>query len=235
MAAGASYRRDGDVIEFVLHRPERRNALGAAEWAVLDAAVAEAETGAGDILVLRAEGDFFCAGVDLAWIEETRQRGNLLELIESNGETLMRLDRLPQLVIVAVNGPALGIGAHLAMCGDILLAVRSSYFAFPEAKLGIPDVMHFRWLEQRLGRNAALDMLLLGQRLSAEDALARGVAGHVVDDAAALTAAAEDYVTRLRAVDSSVRRAVKAAAASRADADLQFNACAAVTAKRREP
>lgn len=235
MAAGASYRRDGDVIEFVLHRPERRNALGAAEWAVLDAAVAEAETGAGDIFVLRAEGDFFCAGVDLAWIEETRQRGNLLELIESNGETLMRLDRLPQLVIVAVNGPALGIGAHLAMCGDILLAVRSSYFAFPEAKLGIPDVMHFRWLEQRLGRNAALDMLLLGQRLSAEDALARGVAGHVVYDAAALTAAAEDYVTRLRAVDSSVRRAVKAAAASRADADLQFNACAAVTAKRREP
>ena len=101
MAAGASYRRDGDVIEFVVHRPERRNALGAAEWAVLEAAIAEAETGVGDFLLLRAEGDFFCAGVDLAWIEETRREGNLLKLIEDNGETLRRLEnpRAPRVAV----------------------------------------------------------------------------------------------------------------------------------------
>lgn len=228
MAAGASYRRDGDVIEFVVHRPERRNALGAAEWAVLDAAIAEAESGAGDFILLRAEGEFFCAGIDLTWIDETRRGGNLLKLIEDNGETLRRLDKLSQFVIVAVNGPAWGIGTHVALCGDVLLITRSCYFAFPEAKLGIPDVMHFQWLEQRLGRHAAIDMTVLGLRLSAADAVARGVAGHLYDDANALAIASQDYLKRFRGVDPSVRRAIKTAANGRADTRLQLDACRAV-------
>src|SRR5688572_13643217 len=116
MASGASYRREGDLIEIVLHRPERRNALGAAEWAVLDAAIAEAASGACDIVVLRGEGDVFCAGVDLGWIDQQSRAGNLLGLIESNGETLQQLERLPQMILVALNGPALGIGTHLALC-----------------------------------------------------------------------------------------------------------------------
>lgn len=228
MPAGASYRRDGDVIEFVIERPERRNALGAAEWALLEAALAETESREVNTVVLRAEGDFFCAGVDLGWIEAKRKDGRLLQLIEDNGETMTRLDSLPQLVIVAVNGPALGVGAHLALCGDILLMGRSSYLAFPEAKLGIPDVMHMRLLEQRLGRNAAIDMVVLGQRLSAEEAKSRGLAGRVLDDADALNAALEDYLVALRAVDPAVRRAIKSAARGRADADLQLKACATV-------
>lgn len=234
MAAGASYRCDDGVVEFILHRPERRNALGAAEWAMLDAAVGEAENGAGEIVVLRAEGEFFCAGVDLTWIDETSRSGNLLRLIESNGETLWRLESLPQIVVVAINGPALGIGTHLALCGDILLATRSSYFCIPEAKLGIPDVLHVRMLERHLGRTAAIDMTVLGERLPAERAVAGGVIGHVYDGAGDLQRAVEDYVDRLRAVDPAVRRAVKSAAGSRSDTRAQMDACAAVmTAKVR--
>jgi enoyl-CoA hydratase/carnithine racemase len=231
MAAGASYRCDGEVLDIVLYRADRRNALGAAEWAVLDAAIAEAERGASNVVVLRAEGDFFCAGVDLNWMEEASQAGNLLDLIESNGETLRRLENLPQIVLVAINGPALGIGAHLALCGDIVLATRRSYLCFPEARLGIPDVLHFQLLERRLGRSVALDMMLLGQRLAAEDAERGRVFGHVYDDAEGLQRAVSDYQIRLRAVDPAVRRAVKSAAGARSDIRAQLDVCVAVLGK----
>jgi enoyl-CoA hydratase/carnithine racemase len=228
MAAGASYRSADGIIECVLHRPERRNALGAAEWAVLDAAIAAAERGAGEVVVLRGEGDVFCAGVDVQWIEERSRGGDLLGLIESNTDVLRRLGSLDQLVVVALNGPAIGVGAHIALCGDIVLATRSSYLAFPEAKLGIPDVMHFNLLERRLGRTAALDMLLLEKRISATDAAARGVVGHVYDDADALQRALGDYLARLHAIAPGVRRAVKSAADLRSDAPAQVRACMSV-------
>ena len=86
--------------------------------------------------MLRAEGDAFCAGVDLALIEECSRSGSLLKLIEKNGETLRRLDKLTQLVIVAVNGPALGVGAHLALCGDILLRRGRVILHFRKQNLG---------------------------------------------------------------------------------------------------
>jgi 2-(1,2-epoxy-1,2-dihydrophenyl)acetyl-CoA isomerase len=224
MSAGASYRSTDGVIEVMLHRDERCNALGPAEWAVLDAAIAEAEGGAGAVMVMRGEGEFFCAGVDVQWIEERSKSGDLPALIQSNTGTLKRLESLSQLVITALNGPAIGIGAHLALCGDIVLATRSSYLAFPEARLGIPDVMHFSLLEQRLGRTAALDMILLGERMSAAEAATRGVVGHVYDDADALQRAVSDYLGRLQTVAPGVRRAVKAAAGLRADAQAQVRA-----------
>lgn len=228
MAAGASYRGANGVIEFVLHRPERRNALGSAEWMVLDTALTAAENGDDGILVLRGEGDFFCSGLDVKWVEEKSRSGDLLALIKSNSDTLKRLGGLDQIVVVLLNGPAIGIGAHLALCGDIVLATRSSYLAFPEARLGIPDVMHLGQLEQRLGRTAALDMVLLGERMPVTDAVAHGIVGHVYDDADALQRAASDYVARLHMVDPAVRFAVKAAAGSRSDAQAQVRACMSV-------
>ena len=94
--------------------------------------------------------------------------------------------------------------------------------------------MHFRWLEQRLGRNSALDMVMLGRSLSAEDAVARGVAGHLFEDALAVAVPVEDYLSRLRAVDPSVRHAIKAVAGGRADPGLQFKACATAAAAKQD-
>jgi enoyl-CoA hydratase/carnithine racemase len=234
MGAGATYRRDGDLIEIVFHRPERRNALGAAEWAVLDAAIAEAEQGVCEMVVLRGEGAVFCGGVDLDWIRAQSERSALLKLIEDNGETLRRLDRLPQLVIVALNGPAIGIGTHLALCGDIVLATRTTYLCVPEARLGIPDVLHVGLLEQRLGRSTTIDMVLLGQRLTAEEARIRGIFGHVYEHEEALQSAVADYLRRLREVNPAVRRAALSATkrATRADTAAQLEACTAVMNSR---
>jgi enoyl-CoA hydratase/carnithine racemase len=228
MTPGASYVRDGDLLEITFRRPERRNALGAAEWSVLEAAITEAENdGACEFVILRGEGRVFCSGVDLSWIEKkSKEDGGLLGLIEANGRTLQRLELLPQIVIVALNGPALGIGMHIALCADVVLATREAYLCIPEAKLGIPDVLHFKLIEQRLGRSAAIEMVLLGEKLTAEDAMGRGLIGRVCDN---LDHGIADHLTRLRSLGSAVRRAVKAYARDgRSDAPGQLAASASV-------
>ena len=211
MTAGVTYARKGDLLEITLCRPERRNALGATEWIVLEEAILHAEHDETcEFVLLRGEGDFFCSGVDLKLIEESsRSEGGLPRLIEAKGAILQRLERLPQFVIVALNGPAVGIGTHIALCADFILATGASYLWIPEAKLGIADVQHYRLIEQRMGRTAALSMLVLGQRLSAQEAVARGVIGQVYADQAALAEGVTDYLGRLRGVGKSVRSAFK--------------------------
>lgn len=211
MASGVAAAFTGDVLEIVLRRPERRNALGEAEWQALEQAVLEAAAAPDcDFVTIRGDGDFFCSGVDLALIESARQRaGGLLSLIERNGATLRRLERLPQLVIVAMNGPAVGIGTHLALCADILLARESAYLWIPEAKLGIPDVLHYRRLERALGRSAAVSMLALGTRLSVPDAVSKGLVGTSLAADADIAGAIADCLAQLRAAPKPVRRALK--------------------------
>lgn len=233
VSAGVTYAHKGDLLEITLYRPERRNALGAAEWRVLEAAINEAENyETCEFVLLRGEGEFFCSGVDLKWIEARSQReGDLLTLIEDNGATLQRLERLPQIVVAALNGPSLGIGVHLALCADIVLATRTSYLWIPEAKLGVPDVLHYRLIEQRMGRSAAMQMVLLGQKLSAEEAVSRGAIGQTYDDGQTLAEGVADHLSRLRAVSKPVRTAVKTYANTlerRADAPAQVAASAFV-------
>jgi isohexenylglutaconyl-CoA hydratase len=211
MSAGATFRLENDLLEITLCRPPQRNALGEAELAVLAAAIEEAyHAPACELVVIRGDGDFFCAGVDLKLVEaSSRQEGGLLGLIERNGAMLQSLERLPQLVIVALNGPAVGLGVHIALCGDLILAHKASYLWIPEAKLGIPDVLHYRLIEQRLGRSAAIEMLLLGRRIPADEASRRGLMGQCYDDGVALSAGVADHLDQLRAVPGPVRAAMK--------------------------
>jgi Enoyl-CoA hydratase/isomerase len=141
--AGVTLARTGDLLEITICRSERRNALGEEEWERLDAAVAEAE---GDptcqFVLMQGSGDFFCSGADLD-LERAARLDALLALIETNTAILRRFERLPQIVLAALNGPAIGIGVHIALCADIIFAVDAAYFWIPEARLGIADVLHF--------------------------------------------------------------------------------------------
>lgn len=235
---GVKVLRTGDLLDIAINRPERRNALGEAEWRVLDEAITEAENDRGcEFLVLRGLGDFFCAGVDIKQIEQAKQSGTLAALMQTNTAILRRLEQLRQIVIVALNGPAIGIGVHLALNADIVLATNAAYMWVPEAKLGIPDVLHLRTLERRLGRSAAFAMLLLGEKLSADDAQKRGLVAALYPDHARLEAGADDYLARLRAVPLAVRNAFKRYASAlpgRSDADAQLAASAFVFEQGRE-
>lgn len=232
--SGLDVRFEGDTVRATLCRPLVRNALGAEEWQRLESLEEElASSREADFVVLASEGDCFCAGVDLALIEAARQRPEgMIDLIRRNGSIVARLGRVPQLLIVAVDGPAIGIGMHLALAGDFLLATRRSYFWLPEAQLGLVDVFHHGVLERCLGRHGAAALALLGRKLPAGEALRLGIIGECFDTRAALDDAVDDMRATLRKVPRGVRRAYKARAVAGLTDDLvgQVEAMQAVLA-----
>lgn len=210
-------KRSGPVLRITLDNAAKRNALGRAEWDELAHRLDELEAGSADILVLSGEGPVFCAGVDRAMLEDAAGHPDgLVRQIEIVGALVARLERSPALTIAALNGPAIGIGVHLALATDFLLADRSGCFHLPEARLGIPDVQHLVLLESRLGRHRAM-LACLGEKLSCDELGRTGVIGELYASGAELAAGVDELVARLVAIAPEVRRRFKRAAAGLRD------------------
>jgi 2-(1,2-epoxy-1,2-dihydrophenyl)acetyl-CoA isomerase len=100
---------------------------------------------------------------------------------------LRRLRDLPCPIVTAVNGPAAGAGMSLALMGDLVLCARSAYFLQAFRRIGlVPDCGSTSLLPRLIGRARAIELSLLGERLSAETALAWGLVNRVLDDEALL-------------------------------------------------
>ena len=131
-------------------------------------------------------------------------------------------------VVTAVNGPAAGAGAGLALAGDIVVMARSSYLLLAFANIGLVPDCGSTWLVAKgAGRAKALEMALLGERLPAEEALAAGLATRVVDDGE-LFEVAMDYARRLAAMPTValglIRKQVAAALAGNLPESLAMEA-----------
>jgi len=186
------YDLTGSVATIALDRQDRMNALSLpllTELAqALDAAVAEGARA----LILTGEGKAFCSGADL--IGEDGQIGlpeDLGALLESHYEPVVqRLADLPIPIVTAMNGPAVGAGLSIALAGDIVIAARSAYLLLAFVNIGLVPDAGATWLVAKsVGRAKALEMALLGERLSADDALAAGLITRVVEDGEGLTEA----------------------------------------------
>ena len=93
------------------------------------------------------------------------------------------LRELPKPVVAAVNGPAVGIGCSLALCCDLILAAESAYFLLAFVNIGlVPDGGSSVWLPTRIGLARATELCMLGERLSASQALEWGLINRVVAD-----------------------------------------------------
>lgn len=229
--SGIDYARDGAVATLTFNRPEKRNALGPAAMSELERIFIglTASAGAPEILVVKGTGDFFCAGVDTLWIgKESAKPDGLPLLVQRNASVLQRFERLPQLVVVHLNGPAIGYGAHLALGADFALAVENSYIRFPEARLGFPDVVHLASLTERLGRSRALRLLLLDEKLDARDAATAGVIHECSADARTLGIAVDALVNRLLSISWAVRRELKKSCAALTDSTQMIRQVEAV-------
>ncbi|MDR2988174.1 MAG: crotonobetainyl-CoA hydratase [Nocardiopsaceae bacterium] len=170
----------GGVLTIILDRP-RANAVDVATSHALYDAFARLETDS-DLRagIITGEGDrFFCAGWDLKAaaagepVDADHGPGGFAGLTELHGR------RKP--VIAAVNGIAAGGGFELALAADLVVAAEHAQFSLPEATLGIiPDSGGVLRLPRRLPRPIALELLLTGRVLSAEDALEHGLVNQVV-------------------------------------------------------
>jgi methylglutaconyl-CoA hydratase len=176
---------DGGVFTIRLNRPEKRNALSSEMLELLHRAVEQADL-AGDVrvVVVRGAGKDFCAGADLDELLASADRsveeneGTALRL----GSLFERLRRLPKPVIALVHGRALAGGAGLATACDIVVAGRSAQFGYPEIQRGFVPAMVMVLLRGMVSEKAALDLVLTGRILTADEALGAGLVTRVVPD-----------------------------------------------------
>ena len=183
--------RDGPndgVLVLRLNRPDKRNALSTSLLTLLadmlDAAAVDYDV---RCVVFTGSDSVFAAGADIGEMEDRAVGGALGDVRPG---LWSRVRGFPKPVVAAVEGWCLGAGNELLMCADLVVAGRGARFGQPETNLGImPGAGGTAVLPRLIGREAAMRMVLLGDPITADIALALGLIGEVVDDGQALTAA----------------------------------------------
>lgn len=179
----------GCVETWTLNGPSTRNALSEV---MVDALLAACERAATDTdlrgVVLRGAGGHFCAGGSLGGFSKTIGQplaiGEIDPLIPLNrrfGALLQALCALPQWLIVAVEGAAMGGGFGLVCCADHVLAHTNAQFATPEVTLGIVPAQIAPFVVRRVGPAAARRCLLTGERWDAAAAQRFGLVDDLVE------------------------------------------------------
>ncbi|MEJ2237241.1 MAG: enoyl-CoA hydratase-related protein [Gemmatimonadales bacterium] len=171
-----------DRIAFItLNRPDKLNALSDAVVEEL-ASVADEITNRGDIggAIITGAGKAFVAGADIG--ELAKQDAFEAKARSLRGQdAFRRLEICGKPVIAAVNGFALGGGCELAMACHLRIASEKAKFGQPEVKLGIcPGYGGTQRLPRLVGKGRALDLILSGRMVGAEEALHIGLANRVV-------------------------------------------------------
>ncbi len=170
------------VATITLARPDRLNALNAQMVDELRSAVTEIGRSSARCLMMTGEGRGFSSGADVA------SGGGLPEdageALEKHFNPLIKaIFALPIPVVAAVNGPAAGAGCSLALTADIVIAARSAYFLQAFINIGLIPDAGATWLLPRLaGRARAMEMMMLGERISAEQAREWGLISRLVED-----------------------------------------------------
>jgi methylglutaconyl-CoA hydratase len=171
----------GAAAIITIDRPDRMNALSHETLTLLGQLAREAiaDTSVRAIVLTGAGDKAFCAGADLKerkGMAEDEIRARLARYREEMGV----LDRSPKPVVAAINGLALGGGLELALVCDLRVAAPSAVLGLPETTLGIiPGAGGTQRLPRIVGESRANEMILLGRRISAHDALAWGLINRI--------------------------------------------------------
>lgn len=192
MADTVRVERSGPVTTVLINRPQARNAVdGPTAEALADAFRAFEADESASVAVLGGVGPAFCAGADLKSVGT--DRGNRLTPV-ADGDGPMGPTRmvLSKPVIAAVQGYAVAGGLELALWCDLRVVDTTAVFGVFCRRWGVPliDGGTVR-LPRLIGQSRAMDMILTGRAVRAEEALAMGLANRVVPEGTALTAAQE--------------------------------------------
>jgi enoyl-CoA hydratase len=182
--------RDGKVLTVTINRPQVRNAVDSATARSLGEAFQEFERDPElCAAVLSGAGGAFCAGFDLREVAE----GHRTTVDETGsgpmGPTWLQLTKP---VIAAVEGHAVAGGLELALWCDLRVAARDAVFGVYNRRFGVPliDLGTVR-LPRMIGQGRALDLILTGRSVTAEEALQMGLVNRVVQPGRSLTTAVE--------------------------------------------
>jgi enoyl-CoA hydratase/carnithine racemase len=185
------------VAGLTLNRPDQYNALSNE---LLGALQAELDRIKDDpqvrVVAITGRGQAFCAGHDLKEIAAEREREKLTSLFGQCSRMMLTLTQLPQPVIALVDGIAAAAGCQLVAACDLALATSNARFATSGVKYGLFCSTPMVALSRNVPRKAAMEMLLTGDFIEAEDAWRLGLVNHVVPPER-LEDAFDDMVSRL--------------------------------------
>ncbi|MFI5297695.1 MAG: enoyl-CoA hydratase-related protein [Polyangiales bacterium] len=176
-----SLDKHGGALVLTLNRPERMNALSRGLIrAIGSAARAAADDDEVRAIVITGAGDkAFCAGADLKERKEM-SRDDVRDVVRLYRSEFGALDHSPKPVVAALNGVAFGGGLELALMADLRVAVASAIVALPETSLAIiPGAGGTQKLPRIVGEARAKEMILLGRRLTADEACVWGLLNKV--------------------------------------------------------
>lgn len=197
--------RHDDRVVATLNRPHKRNAIDQATIDALHVLCAELEARPRTLILIGA-GGVFAAGADIAELRERRAADALRGI---NTHAFIRLAELPMPVIAAIDGYALGGGAELAYAADIRIATPALAIGNPETGLGILAAAGAGWrLKEIIGDARAIELLLTGRTVKADEALRIGLVS-AIHDAGELLPAAHAIVDRIARNDRAATIATK--------------------------
>lgn len=172
-------KREDGIAEIVLDRAEKRNALTFEMIAELTDALTEIGSLEDSAVILRANGSSFCAGHDYEDML-SRDLSGMRQLMHSCSQLMQLLHQLPQPVIGAVQGYAIGAGCQLALSCDMVVASEDAFFRTPGGARGWFCFTPMVALARAIGRKRALEMLMTGDFVSAEKASSWGMVNRIV-------------------------------------------------------
>ncbi len=180
--------RIGPIATIRLNRPDKLNALTPDMGdQLVHAILGVAEDNEIRCLVITGAGRAFCAGGDIEFLRDARQRkasAELERLVKTGKEVARAIAIMPKLVIAAVNGPAAGGGMNLALAADIRICSDTAKFAESFSQIGLfPDYGGTYFLPRIVGPTRASELFYTAQMLSAEDALKMGLVSRVIPQA----------------------------------------------------
>jgi len=203
----------GAIATVTLNRPDKLNAyVPQMGEEVVDAFAKIRADDAVRAVILTGAGRGFCAGVDLAALEESRSGGSRSAGPRLGEEAFLRtfpieLTEFPKPVIAAINGAAIGVGVTMLLPCDIRIASERAKLGLTFNKLGIlPGLGSTHLLPQIVGMGRALELVLTARVIAADEAAALGLVNRVV--------AAERLLDEARAVAGEIAECVPAATAA---------------------
>jgi len=196
------------VLRVVIDRPERRNALTIEMYhGIKKAAVLAERDPAVDLLLITAEGEYFCVGGEMAGQHEG---GQPLDR-ETDGLDLtpfVQLERCPKIVLLGIGGMCQGGGLVMTLMSDLAVVSERARFRVPELLRGVADCYLGARLAARVGIARAKHLLFTARYFSAAEALAMGLVSEVVPHER-LDAAIDETIALVRQTAPGARSAIK--------------------------
>ena len=179
--------RDDAIATITLNRPEKLNAFAGTMREDVLAALRNIERdGSVRAVIITGAGRAFCAGGDVEFMRELQQRGDVetfSKLLRTGGEIVMQIVQMPKPVIASINGIAAGAGCNLALACDYRIASEQAKLGETFVRIGLHPDWGGTWLLPRIvGRSRAMELMMTGRMVDANEALAIGMIDRVTPD-----------------------------------------------------